>query len=55
MIPLTYRELQLLKQYRAADERGKHAIDELARHEAEYVCRPAQIPHQDNVVQLARH
>lgn len=54
MPPLTYRELQLLKAYRAADERGKYAVEELARHEAEYVCRPAQHQQQDNVVQL-RH
>lgn len=53
MATITFREQQLLKAYRAADDRGKHAIDELARHEATYCRRPSPKP-QDSVVML-RH
>lgn len=55
MNPLNYREMQLIKAYRAADERGRAAIDDMAHHQVEFVSRPApQREQQRNVVPMLR-
>jgi hypothetical protein len=50
---LTIEESGLLAAYRATDERGKHAIEESARFQVAYTCRPVP-QQQDNVVPLRR-
>ena len=41
---LTYREQQLVKAYRACDERGRYMVEQLADHYAEASRPPARAP-----------
>jgi len=51
---MTYRELQLLKAFRAADDRGKHAIERLANLQAGYGNKTQTGQQRDNIFQLRR-
>lgn len=52
MAAITFREQQLLQAFRAADERGKHAIEDLARQQAEIAQPPTSQAAPGIVVQL---
>lgn len=41
---LTWRERQLLAHFRAADPRGQHTIEDMARHQAEIAAPRRTVP-----------